>query len=115
MIFCIQLGRHGRDRPEQTVGVVVDARREKQFGACRGGGRRAAHVTAPIVNLDAPQAIDRDGFVVGVEEIAQELSAHHIECGDGPAESIADQQVVAEESEILRSERNSPVARDTNW
>jgi hypothetical protein len=65
-------------------------------------------IVAAIVDLQAPQAIDRDGAVVRIEQVAEETPAHRVERRDRSAESIADQQVMAEEAEVLRRQGNAP-------
>src|SRR5258707_15251964 len=70
--------------------------------------RRASLVVAAIVGLEAPQAIDRDGRVAGIQQVPQEFPTRDIERGNGSAEAVADQQVVAEEAEVLRRQGYTP-------
>ena len=70
--------------------------------------RRASLVAAAIVDLEAPQAIDRDGRVVGIQQVPQELPSRDIERGNGSAEAVADQEIVAEEAEVLGRQGYTP-------
>src|ERR1700722_4717125 len=88
--------------------IVIDACREEKSRTRRWSCRRAGFVGALIVELESPQPVDRNGCVVRIEQVPQELSAHGVECGDRSTEPIADQQIMAEESEVLRGQCDPP-------
>jgi hypothetical protein len=108
VIFRIELWRGGSQRPKKAVRVVIDACREKERGSGRGASRGPGFVAAAIVELNAPEAVDRDRRAVGVQQVAEKLAAHDIEGGDGSSKSIADQQIMTEKPEILWGECDSP-------
>src|SRR5271154_5340952 len=108
VIFRIQFCGHRRQRAEQTIGIPIDTRREEQRWPCRRTGCRTGFVSAPIIELDSPQSAYRDGRIVSVEQIPEELSGSGVKCGNRSAEAVSDQKIVAEESEVLRSQRYSP-------
>src|SRR5271156_5185791 len=108
VILRVQLSCHGRESTEQTVRIAVDSRGKEQRRTARRSCRGTRFVRATVVELETPQAVDRNGRVARIQQIPQELAAHDIKRGDGSAEPISDQQIVAEESEVLRRERHSP-------
>ena len=105
MIRGAQFGGGRSQRAEQPVGVAINAGGEEKGG----GVGRVGLVSATVIELEPPQAVDGDRIAGGgIEHLPEEATGNRIKCGDGPAETVANQQIVAEETKILGRESYAP-------
>lgn len=84
-----------------SVGFIVSARGEKQLVA-------KATVGVIASETQSPQAANRQRSAGRVQEGAFQFSADRIERMDQPISEIADQQAMAEPTEIARRQSNAP-------
>src|ERR1035438_5072014 len=87
------------DRAEEPVRLVVRAGTEQQ-GARAAGGRGP--------EAQAPQAVNGDGLLLLVEQLAGEPAADRVEGADPPIPEATDEQVAAEGAESGRCLSQAP-------
>src|ERR1700722_7651058 len=89
------------DHAEQSVGISIRARGEKQL-ICF-----AVH-SAALAKCQCPQSADAQGFVVSSLKLTHELSGRRVELIDAAVADIAHQQGVARRTKVLRRQRHAP-------
>ncbi len=109
-----QIRGSGFEVAEEAAGAFVGACGKVELGTGSASGIVAAGCGV-VGRADIPEAVDSDGVSVGILQQAFELSGDEVIYSDGSAAlggaatgELADEEIVTDSAEVLRSESYSP-------